>query len=58
MFALGRNFNLTSDNMDDLWCQVIAVDDDNGPAPEKIPYVFPNPEYGYSWRYEGIISPR
>ena len=58
MFDLGRNLNLTSADMDDLRRQGIAVDDDNEPSPENVPYVFPNPEYGYSWRYEGIISPR
>ena len=35
--ASGHNLNLTSEEMADLWRQGIAVDDNNGPAPENIP---------------------
>ena len=31
--ASGQNLNLTSDDMADLRCQVIAVNDDNDPTP-------------------------
>ena len=48
--------NLTSDDMDDLQRQVIAVDDDNYPSPENIP--LPQLEESYSWISEGIICLR
>ena len=35
--ASGRNSNLTSDDMAGLRRQVIAVDEDNDPAPKNIP---------------------
>ena len=39
--ALGLNLNLTLDNVEDLRCQVVSVDDDNGPYPDNIPYQVP-----------------
>ena len=35
--ASGNNLNFTSEDMADLWLQVIAVNDDNDPVPENIP---------------------
>ena len=59
----GRNLNLTSDDMADLWRQGIAAGDGNDPAPNPTP---PLPqktpllklEERYSWIPEGIICPR
>ena len=47
--ALGRNSNLTSDDMDDLQRHGIYVGDNNYPAPEKISNEVPQPGDGYSW---------
>ena len=33
----GRNSNLSSEDMDDLWRQGIVANDNNDPDPEKIP---------------------
>ena len=47
--------------MDDIWRQVISVDDDNGPAPQKIPVpgkiTSPHLEDDNSWIWEVIICP-
>ena len=56
--ASGRNSNLTSDYMADIRRQGVAVDDDNDPTPENIPYEVPQLEEGYSLISEGIICPR
>ena len=51
----GRNSNLTSDDMDDIRRQEIAVDDDNNsdlkniPNPKNIPDEVPQLEESYSW---------
>ena len=47
--ALGRNLNLTSDNMADIWRQVIAVDDEKDPDTKSITDEVPHPEYGQIW---------
>ena len=39
--ASGLNLNLILDNVEDLRCQVVSVDDDNGPYPDNIPYQVP-----------------
>ena len=41
--ALGKNSNLTSNNIDDLWLQGIVVDDENYHAPKNIPYGLSHP---------------
>ena len=60
--ASGHNPNLTSEYMDDLSRQGIAVYDDNSPSPENIPVTGNIPltqlEEDTSWRYRGIIFPR
>ena len=56
--ALGRNLNLTSNDMADLRRQCIAVDDDNEPYPEKISYEVPQTVNDFNWKPEGIILPR
>ena len=60
--ASGRNSNLTSDDMADIWHQWIAVKGNNNPAPENIPspenIPLPQLEEYYSWIPEGIIFPR
>ena len=54
--------NLTSEDMADLWLQVIAVNDDNDPAPKNIPdpenTPLPQLEDENSWMLERIICPR
>ena len=41
----GRNSNLTSNDMDDLRRQDIAVDGANEPYHENVPYKVPQPEF-------------
>ena len=41
--ASGQNSNLNSNDMADLWRQIIDIDDDNNPAPKNIPDEVPNP---------------
>ena len=59
--GLRENPNLTSDDMDDLRCQVIAVDGENAtypqniPAPQNIPDDMLQLGEGYSWILEGLI---
>ena len=57
--ASGNNSNLTSENMADLWRQVISVDNDKDPDTENIPVPGNIPltqlEEDNGLRYEGII---
>ena len=43
ILASGENLNLTANDMADLRYQGIAVDDDNDPDTENIPYQVPHP---------------
>ena len=54
----GRNSNLTSYDMADLWRQGIAADDDNKISTENIPDEVPQPEDSKIWKSEGIICLR
>ena len=47
---LGGDSNITSNDMDDLWHQDIAVDGENHPAPENNTDEVPQPEDGCNWR--------
>ena len=58
MFGFGGNLNLTSDELADIWRQVIAVYNDNDPAPEKIPYEVSNLVNDYNRKPERIFPPR
>ena len=57
--ASGHNSSLTSEDMADIRCQGIAVDDDEDPSPENIPVPinirFTLLEEENSWIPEGII---
>ena len=44
--------------MADIRRQVIAVDDENGPATKKTPDEVSQLEDGYNWKSEGTILPR
>ena len=55
---LGRNPNLSSNDMADLRLQGIDVDYVNALAPNKTPDEVPHTEHGYSWIPEGIICLR
>ena len=50
---LGHNLNLTYEEMDDLWRQVISVKDNNGHAPQKFstPKTFPY----HNWKRRTVV---
>ena len=39
--TLGCNFKFSSENIEELRCQGISVDDDSNPVPDNIPYQAP-----------------
>ena len=53
--ASGNNLNLTSEDMEDLRCQCIDIDNNNDPSPKIIPapskMTLPQMEEEKSWRY-------
>ena len=48
--ASGRNSNLTSNDMVDLWCQGIDVDGANKPDPKNITNYVPQQGNYYNWK--------
>ena len=46
MLASGKNLNLNSDDMADIWSQGISVDNDNDPATKNISDEAPQLEDG------------
>ena len=54
----GRTSNLRSEDIVELLCQGISIDDDKNPAPENVPQQGDNTTRTGNWRREGIIFPR
>ena len=58
MFDFWGKLNLTSDDMIDLRCQGITVDDENDLAPGNIPGEVTHSVNAYNWKSEGSICLR
>ena len=58
ILLLGRTLNLHSEDMVELCCQGIAIDNDNNSAPENVPREGETTTGIGNWRREGIICPR
>ena len=54
----GRTLNLRSEDMVELYCQGIAIDDDKDPAPDNVPLQGETTTGTSNWSIEGIIFPR
>ena len=58
ILLLGRTSNLCSEDMVELLCQGIYINNDNNPSPENVSRQGENTTRTGNWRREGIISPQ